>query len=287
MYQQDMSWGGAARGFDARIQQIEVELSEHEKRRASLMAQLGASLYEEVRQDARLRAPREKVFEAIEKTDREREALRVAKSQLEEEARAERERLAREAQLAGQDYPCPVCGRPVHGGDQFCMGCGTKLSERPAGFASAGPEEHCAQCGAQVTADMVFCMKCGARIERVSEQAVVDAAMPAAVAEQKATADETTVIELDEVAEAAAATARADEPVADGDEEPARDEAEPPESDAADEAADADDPGSVDRACAMTEVISQPVAVPGLCSNCGYENLPTARFCHNCGAPMK
>jgi uncharacterized OB-fold protein len=50
---------------------------------------------------------------------------------------------------------CPSCGRAYQPGDQFCVGCGSKL---PAVAVAA---QLCPACGATLRAGDRFCSKCG------------------------------------------------------------------------------------------------------------------------------
>jgi hypothetical protein len=55
---------------------------------------------------------------------------------------------------------CPVCGGVYAAGDQFCVHCGSDLSQaQPVEVGKA-----CPSCGADLREGDVFCSKCGYRL---------------------------------------------------------------------------------------------------------------------------
>lgn len=93
------------------------------------------------------------------------EAGRAARSAELEETRAELDEFDKqesqrlENQVSGariQVQTCPICGGKIMPEDNFCMGCGTKVStmEFPV-------QRTCPRCHATVEEDMRFCPSCG------------------------------------------------------------------------------------------------------------------------------
>ncbi|WP_165043191.1 MULTISPECIES: zinc ribbon domain-containing protein [unclassified Adlercreutzia] len=110
----------------------EVRLREITRERQSLAAQLGASLYEDTKDDPDMRAGRERLYDGIAALDIEREQVR-----------AQIANLAEQAQTEAQQSPlCPFCGSRVAGDHLFCSGCGRSIDDiRAAWFAQAAAAE--------------------------------------------------------------------------------------------------------------------------------------------------
>lgn len=163
--------GTAAAGRGADKIKLNARISELNKQRQSLAAQLGASLYEATRNDPALRAGREALFDGIARLDAERDVCQSQIKMLEQQANA--------AASAATGFRCAVCGAHMSGADLFCSGCGTPADKaRSAAGASApvtsavaaGPT--CASCGAPLGPEDVFCMSCGTKVEAEEVQVV-------------------------------------------------------------------------------------------------------------------
>ena len=148
-----------------RTTQLKMQLNELIKQRRDLAAQLGASLYDVVKDIPEMREGREPIFEGIEGIDKQRADIEAEIAQLEADAAAQLD--------AATTYKCPKCGYSVGSADLFCSGCGLPIAEvRAASTASApvadaaptGPA--CLACGAPLNEDDAFCMMCGAKVEK-------------------------------------------------------------------------------------------------------------------------
>ncbi|MDR2492206.1 MAG: zinc ribbon domain-containing protein [Coriobacteriales bacterium] len=167
-----------------KTQQLESQLESLEKSRVELCAQLGASVFDEVRLDPAVRGPREALVKEIEELDERRSQLsaeiahivaeaeaaraqaeaeaeaaraqaEAARAQAEAEAEAARiEEESRAALLSAQVATCPSCGGEVGADDYFCTACGTSL-------AAAQDDRTCASCGDLLLPNARFCMSCG------------------------------------------------------------------------------------------------------------------------------
>lgn len=163
--------GTAAAGRGADKIKLNARISELNKQRQNLAAQLGASLYEATRNDSALRAGREALYDGIAQVDAEREACKAQIAALDAQANA--------AANAAAGFNCAICGAHMSGADLFCSGCGTPVDKaRSAAGASApvtsavaaGPT--CASCGAPLGPDDVFCMSCGTKVEAEEVQVI-------------------------------------------------------------------------------------------------------------------
>lgn len=163
--------GTAAAGRGADKIKLNARISELNKQRQNLAAQLGASLYEATRNDSALRAGREALYDGIAQVDAEREACKAQIAALDAQANA--------AANAAAGFNCAICGAHMSGADLFCSGCGTHVDKaRSAAGASApvtsavaaGPT--CASCGAPLGPDDVFCMSCGTKVEAEEVQVI-------------------------------------------------------------------------------------------------------------------
>ena len=163
--------GTAAAGRGADKIKLNARISELNKQRQSLAAQLGASLYEATRNDPALRAGREALYDGIARLDAERDVCQSQIRMLEQQANV--------AANAATGFTCAVCGAHMSGADLFCSGCGTPADKArsAAGVAvpatsavAAGPT--CASCGAPLGPDDAFCMSCGTKVEAEEVQVV-------------------------------------------------------------------------------------------------------------------
>lgn len=152
----------AAAGRAAETVKIKAHISEVNKRRQQLAAQLGASLYEETRGNEALRTGREALYDGIAACDAERAECQKQLAEIEAQAALQAE--------AARTYVCPTCGSAVGASDMFCSGCGTSreviLAQAPAA-PIAQPTAFCPSCGAPVGEGDAFCMACGAKREPV------------------------------------------------------------------------------------------------------------------------
>ena len=163
--QSALNRGTAAAGRTGRSARLKLQLSELGKQRRDLAAQLGASLYDIVKDDEELRQGRESVIDDIADIDRQRASIEEQLSQIEAEAAA-----AREAALAvaepEREFTCPNCGAKVPATYKFCTGCGTPIEEiRKVASVSetSGSGRRCVSCGAPLEEGDLFCIACGAR----------------------------------------------------------------------------------------------------------------------------
>ena len=152
--------------------QLKMQLNDVAKQRKELAAQLGASLYETVKNDPAFTTGREDLFKAIEEVDQRKVEIEAAIEEIAAEAKL--------AQASAGVFECPNCGYNLRPTDLFCTGCGTpvadyiaqqielqmKAQEETEQAPPVQPSARfCANCGSSVSEGDVFCMKCGARIE--------------------------------------------------------------------------------------------------------------------------
>lgn len=167
--------GAAAAGRTGKSAKLKMQMNELLRERQKLTGQLGASLYNDVKDDARLRVGREPLFEQIALVDKQRDAIQAEIGQLETAATA--------SAAATQTYTCPKCGIAVPAGDMFCSGCGTPIAEiKVASAASAVPNKPdteeaftCPKCGSSVPAEDMFCISCGTPIAEIKAAAAAPA----------------------------------------------------------------------------------------------------------------
>ena len=172
--------GAAAVGRTTRSTQIKMQLSDIDKRRRDVAAQLGASLYEATRDDAGLRSGREALYDGMASLDLQRENLMEELQEIEAMASA-----AQQARLAG--IRCPRCGIEIRGDDSFCMGCGMPAEKArnaaapQTGAPTAGIGQQdaafgagllCPNCCAAVGQSDAFCMGCGFQLGSASHQGI-------------------------------------------------------------------------------------------------------------------
>lgn len=153
--------GTGSAGRAAEKLKINNQINEITKRRQQLAAQLGASLYDVTKDDAKLREGREALYDGIAACDNERAACQAKLNEL--------EAMSQAAAAAAATLKCSVCGATMSGSDLFCSGCGTPAAQAigtagsTATAAANGPK--CAKCGAAMNEGDVFCMSCGAKAE--------------------------------------------------------------------------------------------------------------------------
>ena len=277
---------------------LKAQLSEAMKRRQTLAAQLGASLYDATKDDPTFRAGREAIYDGIAAIDAERASYQAEIDRIEAEAQA--------AQAAAVRYTCPFCGSSVAASDLFCSGCGKPMAEieaaitkqRTSGIASAAASDAsssatCPQCGAPINEGDVFCMSCGARLESAPEPepVVVPEPEPVAVPEPAAAPESAAVPDPEPEPEPIVASAPKSEPIV----APAPVfEPEPvsaPEPEPAAAPAPAFVPEFVPAAVsaqAPAPASESAVSLPSnMCPTCGATNDPEDKFCMHCGTKLR
>ena len=288
---------------------LKAQLSEAMKRRQTLAAQLGASLYEATKDDPEFRAGREALYDGIASIDEERAGYQAEIDRIEAEAQA--------AHVAATHYTCPFCGSTVSASDMFCSGCGKPMAEietaitaqRTAGLttesaskATDGPT--CPNCGAPINEGDMFCMNCGTKIEpqpapapSTPEPAVPVEPEPVAAVEP-APAPAAAPIEPEPAVASVVmpepepmATVPAPEPEPAPIVEPAPvAEPEPVVAPApAVEPAPVATPDSVAVAESVPAPVAEPASEPAgnVCPCCGAFNRPTDKFCMDCGTKLQ
>lgn len=111
--------------------QLSLQMADLMRQRQNLAAQLGASLYEQTRNDPALTAGREALYDGIADIDVQRGRLEAQIEQIKAEQAA--------ASAAAQTYRCPKCGSTVAAGDLFCSGCGLPIADVIAGQPQPAP----------------------------------------------------------------------------------------------------------------------------------------------------
>lgn len=111
--------------------QLSLQMADLMRQRQNLAAQLGASLYEQTRNDPALTARREALYDGIAEIDAQRAKLEAQIEQIKAEQAA--------ASAAAQTYRCPKCGSTVAAGDLFCSGCGLPIADVIAGQPQPAP----------------------------------------------------------------------------------------------------------------------------------------------------
>lgn len=271
---------------------LKAQLSEAMKRRQTLAAQLGASLYDVTKDDPTFRAGREAIYDGIATIDDERAGYQAEIDRIEAEAQA--------AQAAAVRYTCPFCGSSVAASDLFCSGCGKPMAEieaeitkqRTSGIATAAASSAssvatCPQCGFFINEGDTFCMNCGAKLESASEPEPEPVAVPEP--ELVAAPEPEPVVVPDP--EPIAAPAPKPEPIVTP--APAF-EPEPviaPEPEPAAAPAPAFAPEFVPAMEPVRVAASEPepaVSLPNnTCPTCGAPNDPEDKFCMRCGTKLR
>ncbi len=280
---------------------LKAQLSEAMKRRQTLAAQLGASLYDATKDDPTFRAGREAIYDGIAAIDAERAGYQAEIDRIEAEAQA--------AQAAAVHYTCPFCGSTVAASDLFCSGCGKPMAEieaaitkqRTGGIATAAAPDAssaatCPQCGAPINEGDVFCMSCGARLESAPEPepVVVPEPEPVAVPDPATAPDPEPEPEPVAVPdpEPIAAPAPKPEPIVAPAPAPVF-EPEPVSSPEPEPAA-APTPAFTPEFVSAAVPVQAPAPVPepavslpnNTCPTCGATNDPEDKFCMHCGTKL-
>lgn len=169
--------GGAAIAQRAgRTAQVRFQLADLLRQRRELAAQLGASLYDTVKDDPKLREGRELIFDNIASIDEQRAVLEKELEQIEAESDTQEEPPA--------FYKCPNCGSIVMADYIFCSGCGMPIADIKVAYEAAQASESasepepepvptCPACGFVVGAADLYCMNCGAKLENANPSAYV------------------------------------------------------------------------------------------------------------------
>lgn len=169
--------GTASAGRATEKIKLNARISELNKQRQRLAAQLGALLYEVTKDDPNHPAESEALYAAIARCDEEREACQTQIHQLEQQSAA--------VATASSTFKCAVCGATMSGSDLFCSGCGSPVEKARPQVASNAPvaveaSAFCANCGAPMAADDLFCMSCGTKVGAAPELKEANASADAA-----------------------------------------------------------------------------------------------------------
>lgn len=121
--------GAAAAERAAKTLKLRSQLGDLMRQRQGLAAQLGASLYEDTREDSSLRSGREALYDGIASIDERRASVQSEIDGIEAEAAAEAE--------ASRTYVCSKCGSVVSAADMFCSGCGRPVADIKAEASQA------------------------------------------------------------------------------------------------------------------------------------------------------
>ena len=162
--------GAASVSRGSKKMQINGQINDVNKKRQSLAAQLGASLYEITKDDPKFREGRESLYDEMAACDIQRAALQAQIAELEAEAAA-----AQAAAAAAQSTTCPNCGARLKAGDLFCSGCGSPAPKPEPAPAAAGGVV-CPQCGTVAEPDGVFCMNCGTKLPEPEPESTPESA---------------------------------------------------------------------------------------------------------------
>ena len=153
--------------------QLKMQVSDLNKRRREVAAQLGAALYEKTRNDATFREENEELYSAIEQIDAQCETLNTQIKSLEAPVPAPMPVVT----MGAPELKCPNCGEDIYAEDVFCCGCGTSVEEIKAAIQKQNSnddsqeETHesyankwCPTCGAEVSPNANFCKHCGGKL---------------------------------------------------------------------------------------------------------------------------
>ncbi|MBE6464044.1 MAG: zinc-ribbon domain-containing protein [Eggerthellaceae bacterium] len=155
--------GTASAKRTGRLAQLRLQANDLLRQRRDLTAQLGASLYETVKEIPELRESREPLFASIEDIDQKRARIDEEIAEIEAQIEAQR--------ASSMTFKCPSCGADVSSGDMFCSTCGISIEEVKAAYAAPEPADSltCSVCGATLSEGDRFCMVCGAKQELIEE----------------------------------------------------------------------------------------------------------------------
>ena len=150
--------GTATAGRAAERLRINTQLSDLERRRKGLAAQLGAALYVATKDDPAFSGGEQKsLYEAIGRCDAERAVCQKRLDQIDAAERAQA--------LEAKTFTCVLCGSQMSERDLFCSGCGASADKaRPAPSVSKTTASACPTCGASVGKNDLFCFDCGFRL---------------------------------------------------------------------------------------------------------------------------
>lgn len=146
----------------------EGELAE---RFAEQFAAVAEGLTQIAAQEQKITDARE-AFEAEQKRIAEEEAARAAaEAEAAAGESAEEADASTDAEPAAENVPdatgtraCPTCGTEIQESDNFCAGCGAKVSEL---FAAPEPAKiFCSNCGKELEPEMRFCIYCGTKVQQ-------------------------------------------------------------------------------------------------------------------------
>ena len=129
------------------------------RQRQQLAAQLGASLYEETKDNSAFRSGRESLYDSIAECDAQRAALQAQLADLDAAASAD------------ETLVCPNCHSQISAGDRFCSGCGMPVEQIRAQQQASASESQtaspatCPRCGTPIVPGSQFCTNCGYRLD--------------------------------------------------------------------------------------------------------------------------
>lgn len=184
--------GTEAVGRGTKTAQLRMRQNELLKERQKLAAQLGAGLYDRLKDDPAAREGMESLFDGIAALDAQRTDIQNQIDSLEAAAVA--------SAAAAVTYRCPNCGASVGATDLFCSGCGKPVEEVKAAIAAAEEERAaaaaaasasgslasaqagpaCPNCGTPIVEGDAFCMGCGQPVGDALAAKADDQAEPAA-----------------------------------------------------------------------------------------------------------
>ena len=147
--------GTASAGRTIEKVQLNSKLDDIAKERKDFMAQLGASVYQLIKEMPELREGRESLFAAIDDCDARSADIKAQIEALEAEA---------EAAEALQNLTCAKCGNPLKPDALFCAACGTKVEKEEPTTAAKPTGKVCPSCGASNPEDGSFCINCGSKL---------------------------------------------------------------------------------------------------------------------------
>ncbi len=179
-----LSRGKDAAGRSSRTFKLNSQIREINRRRLKLVAQLGANIYEETKNNPYKSAEYPDLYEAIAACDAERQECQEKLAEIVKE---------KSAAKPSRSYRCAVCGTKMSSRDLFCSGCGTSAAEaRPTPVSDEvieetvtiegesdleAPENICPSCGSVVHADNVFCMNCGTKLLETAPEVQAELSM--------------------------------------------------------------------------------------------------------------
>ena len=126
--------GVASAGRTTRSISLKSQINDLNKRRETIMAQIGANLYEETRIDPKFRAPNEELYASVESLDQQKASLQEELANLETQAQApaqpaDQQPIQPPVVEAQPMVACPTCGKMLSVNDAFCSGCGSSITK--------------------------------------------------------------------------------------------------------------------------------------------------------------